>query len=524
MKKLYLTAIIIIIPLCVIIYIIYNNTKIEAHDPINFTASIVNYDTRSVSISYNDTDPVDDGRHNNYRIYHQGDGNTSDYTSSALSNFSITYNIGAEYGSMVSIVLEACVVGGGSGCTEYALHTKTVIINFNPPDLVVSSLDLSINRILAGGEFNHSIRVNNIGRGISSETELTYYRSIDNIIDTSDAIVGSDNIPALNTPGRWFLDIDLIAEPIIGLYYYGACASVVEYEVVIDNNCSNALPLIVIDPPPRPENLLFAICSDDIVFVDWNSSIYLYEGFTRQQYQFIFIFPDDTETIGNTFFSTTNILSQYSAGQLVRFTVRVVYEKNGYTIQSAASTGNCTVSIPDTITVTPVISTPTVVLLPPVITGLHFDYCNAIWVAADWDTSPLTYPLADEVLDNRVYEYQWLIHYTEADEENIITGLAISSATSIFGRFGQYAAGDTVTISVRVRYGTRDNYVRSPSATQDCTINITPDIPTPTFGALTFPTVTPSCSNDINVCIAPQISDSIYSGPWYNKLPTPQIN
>ena len=405
------------------------------------------------------------------------------------------------------------VIDGETSTTDNC--SSTLIVDVIPAaDLTVTNLSLSRSKILAGDPFTFFAAVENTGGQVSPSTTLTYYRSTDNAINPLlDTNVGTDAVPILGSPGRSFQYIELTSQSITGTYYYGACVTKVSNEKNVNNNCSSAIVLNVINPPPPPENIMFPECSDDIVFADWDSSPYKYEDiFRRHKYEYIFTLPSNAVTTGNTFFSNASIRNTYTAGQIAVFTVNVSYRDGDYTIQSSNASSSCTVPISDILTQTPA------VVQPPVITGLHFDFCNDTVVAADWNSSALTYL----GLTNRIYEYEWQVDIPEDEDVDIISGISSVSSASIVGI---YLDGDMAHFSVLVRYGNSGNYVRSNSVSATCTVNsFSGEVATPTFGMQSLTTVTPDCSNDTNLCIAPQISTVIYDGTWYNNLPTPRIN
>ena len=117
------------------------------------------------------------------------------------------------------------------------------------PELVVESPTVSNGRSSTGGAFSLSATIRNNGDGCSTSTTLRYYRSTDAMITTSDAEVGSDEIPRLAASGSTVKSVALSAPGDHGTYHYGACVDTVADESDTDNNCSAGVALEVFRAP-----------------------------------------------------------------------------------------------------------------------------------------------------------------------------------------------------------------------------------------------------------------------------------
>ena len=113
------------------------------------------------------------------------------------------------------------------------------------PDLVVASPSVSGSNRTPGAKFTVTVTVRNVGDGSSSSTTLSYYRSTDATITTSDTFVGANGVRALAVAGISRQPNSLAAPASPGTYYYGACVEPVSGESAINNNCSAAVPVTV---------------------------------------------------------------------------------------------------------------------------------------------------------------------------------------------------------------------------------------------------------------------------------------
>ena len=156
----------------------------------------------------------------------------------------------------------ACVdsVPGESDPNNNCSSGVRVTVTEVSPDLVVISPSLRDERGLAapltsdisvdpGASFTLYATAHNRGDGPSNSAILSYYRSGNDTISTSDTVVGTDSVdglPANGVNNEW---IDLYAPSSSGTYYYGACVDSVSGESNTRNNCSSAVKVTV--PPVR---------------------------------------------------------------------------------------------------------------------------------------------------------------------------------------------------------------------------------------------------------------------------------
>ena len=137
----------------------------------------------------------------------------------------------------------------------------------NAPDLVVS-VSVDNDTPDAGGEFELTATVRNVGDGASASTTLRYYRSRDATITPADTEQGIDAMHALSASQSSRASLTLNAPEDPGTYYYGACADVVPDESDTNNNCSSSISVTVERPDPGPPDL-------SVVLVELNSYRFL---------------------------------------------------------------------------------------------------------------------------------------------------------------------------------------------------------------------------------------------------------
>ena len=127
--------------------------------------------------------------------------------------------------------------------------------DFAIPDLTVESSVHERYRTLAPGDtLILRARVENVGKIPADSTTLRYYLSDDSLITWDDTEQGTravDVLAPLGTSTSHAIahtrSIRLPAPSTKGIYYYGACVDSVSYESNIDNNCSDAVSVVVTD-------------------------------------------------------------------------------------------------------------------------------------------------------------------------------------------------------------------------------------------------------------------------------------
>ena len=110
-------------------------------------------------------------------------------------------------------------------------------------DLVVGSPAVSDSTPATGQSFDLRATVRNQGDGRSPSTTLRYYRSIDTIISSSDREVGTDDVASLAADGTSDESTRLTLPD--GCYFCGACVDPVDNEAARNNNCSEAVKVVV---------------------------------------------------------------------------------------------------------------------------------------------------------------------------------------------------------------------------------------------------------------------------------------
>ena len=113
------------------------------------------------------------------------------------------------------------------------------------PDLVVASPAVSDDSPVAGATFTLSVTVRNDGQRDSAATTLSYYRSSDATLTTSDTEVGTVAVGALSASASRDYSIDVAAPAEAGVYYYGACVDAVTDESETISSCSSSVRVTV---------------------------------------------------------------------------------------------------------------------------------------------------------------------------------------------------------------------------------------------------------------------------------------
>ena len=126
-----------------------------------------------------------------------------------------------------------------------------VNIETQAPDLFVDSVSVNINTVSPGEKFRLDTVVRNQGEADSAATPLRYYRSIDNIISTTDTEVRATILPIVAVDATDELSTELTAPDTLGVYYYGICIDAVEGESNTTNNCSTSVAITVENSVPR---------------------------------------------------------------------------------------------------------------------------------------------------------------------------------------------------------------------------------------------------------------------------------
>ena len=116
------------------------------------------------------------------------------------------------------------------------------------PDLVVESPTVDYSRVAPDKTFRIDVTVRNQGNVESLRTTLSYYRSTDSTITTSDTEVDTGTVSSLD-PSESDGEYDSPRSPETeGTYYYGVCVDSVADETDTTNNCSAGVQVTVIGP------------------------------------------------------------------------------------------------------------------------------------------------------------------------------------------------------------------------------------------------------------------------------------
>ena len=130
---------------------------------------------------------------------------------------------------------------GDNNCSD-AVRVTVV----GAPDLVVQSPSVEGDSSLtAGASFTLSVTVHNQGNGPSDGTPLQYYLSTNQMIASDDTLLDTGWVDPVPVAGSRSLSIKLTAPSVNGTHFYGACVQPFPNESNKDNNCSDAVAVMV---------------------------------------------------------------------------------------------------------------------------------------------------------------------------------------------------------------------------------------------------------------------------------------
>ena len=125
--------------------------------------------------------------------------------------------------------------------------------------------------VLPGQDFTLAVAVSNRGED-SADPSLGYFQSQDQIIDIFDEVLGSEILEGFGPGQSLNRSTKLTAPGQPGTYFYGACIEELSGEVNVDNNCSDAIAITVVDPLP---DLLATDAKSDVATITSGQSLSL---------------------------------------------------------------------------------------------------------------------------------------------------------------------------------------------------------------------------------------------------------
>ena len=135
----------------------------------------------------------------------------------------------------------ACV-GSVSGDADSGNNCSSgVKVTVPGSDLVIESVKVDDATPEPGDRIELSVTIRNRGTADAEATTLTYYRSTDTIITTSDQSEGTDAVKGLDPRESEEESLRFAAQTTVGVYYYGACIATFGSEGDATNNCSDAV-------------------------------------------------------------------------------------------------------------------------------------------------------------------------------------------------------------------------------------------------------------------------------------------
>ena len=142
-------------------------------------------------------------------------------------------------------------LAGESNLTNNCSQARGITVPRVPPDLKVVSAYVVPGSPAVGGRFNVAASVLNAGGVPVWEPAVTYYRSEDATITTSDTSVGAHKLRFVPVGGNRDTKLALGTPSSHGTYYYGVCADTMEGELDTTNNCSQAVEIEVSHDKPN---------------------------------------------------------------------------------------------------------------------------------------------------------------------------------------------------------------------------------------------------------------------------------
>ena len=126
------------------------------------------------------------------------------------------------------------------------LYEQVMDFDNDGPDLVIESVEPESITLEPGEEFRLYSTLKNQGTVASEPTKLQYYFSTNDIISPNDEQIGGNYSRPRLRPNQTFLRfLPITAPKTSGTYYYGVCVDSVDDEINTDNNCSEAIKVIV---------------------------------------------------------------------------------------------------------------------------------------------------------------------------------------------------------------------------------------------------------------------------------------
>ena len=120
-----------------------------------------------------------------------------------------------------------------------------ITVRDTKPDLVIESIRAEPSNVLPGTQFKLHVTYKNQGALTSTETTVKYYRSANATFSETDKLTATDKrVPVTGRSTITRVRMETAPEN-PGTYYYGACVESVPNERNIDNNCSEAVRVIV---------------------------------------------------------------------------------------------------------------------------------------------------------------------------------------------------------------------------------------------------------------------------------------
>ena len=135
--------------------------------------------------------------------------------------------------------------------------SSEVMVGVTTPDLTVESMSANSNSVDSSEMLTLTATVSNTGTGSSPATDLRWYRSIDNSLDTAadNTPQGTETVSILAAGEGGMFSNTITAPSTADTYHYFACVDEVMDEVNTNNNCSTGVMVEVTAPDLTVESM-----------------------------------------------------------------------------------------------------------------------------------------------------------------------------------------------------------------------------------------------------------------------------
>ena len=151
-----------------------------------------------------------------------------------------------------------------NNCSRSVIVTVNDPVELAQPDLVVESPTVNDDNPSPSSVLTLGVTARNVGDGDAPQTVLRFYRSTNDTITDRDVQVGVTSVDAIAAHGFTNNSINVLAPASPGTVYFGACIDEVSNESDVENNCSDAVAVVVEEASAAPDLAVVGSSVDDI--------------------------------------------------------------------------------------------------------------------------------------------------------------------------------------------------------------------------------------------------------------------